>query len=340
MGKSALGVVLIVTADPARAEEDRLALRLFGPGSVLHFTGGAEALDYLHRQGADLVLLDATLRDMDGTRFLGFLRQTPAGRRAPVVMVTAEGGREAILDAVAAGCAGYVLRPYTLGAFRSRIEGVLAADRAEAETSFKVAEAGGMVALGHFEDAVAVFESVVAGEERSRAFFEQGLDLLASGEFGAAADAFRRALRLNELFAEAYAGLAEAYKGLGRERERSRCLARAAGIHAEFDRFEECRRVFVQVLKADPDAANPYNELGIRLRRSGDPPGAVLAYRRALALSPGDANIHVNLAKALLLMGDHLAAGRETRRALAISPGHETGRALYRRLFGREWSGG
>ena len=81
-------------------------------------------------------------------------------------------------------------------------------------------------------------------------------------------------------------------------------LQKAAEVHAQFDRMEEAKNLFIEVLKQDSDAPNPYNTLGVKLRRNGDYPGAVHAYKRAIVLSPKDENIYYNLAKAYYYMGE------------------------------------
>jgi Flp pilus assembly protein TadD len=69
------------------------------------------------------------------------------------------------------------------------------------------------------------------------------------------------------------------------------------------------------VLKLAPDFAPAYGNLGVILRRRGDIPGAIDAYRRALALEPRDPAILGNLA--LLYRG--LGREREAKAALSLA---------------------
>ncbi len=59
----------------------------------------------------DLVLLDVVLPDIDGFDVLLKMRQHPALRTVPVVMVTSKATREAVLTGLARGADGYLTKP-------------------------------------------------------------------------------------------------------------------------------------------------------------------------------------------------------------------------------------
>jgi Flp pilus assembly protein TadD len=69
------------------------------------------------------------------------------------------------------------------------------------------------------------------------------------------------------------------------------------------------------VLKLAPDFAPAYGNLGVILRRRGDVPGAIDAYRRALALAPRDPSILGNLAA----LYNGLGREREAKAALTLA---------------------
>ena len=85
---TAAGLALVVEDDPdTRAS---LGRRLREEGwSVAEAENGRAALARLAEGPADLVLLDLIMPEMDGFEFLDELRRTEAGRRTPVVVVTA-----------------------------------------------------------------------------------------------------------------------------------------------------------------------------------------------------------------------------------------------------------
>ncbi len=78
---------------------------------VVEFESGSAALDGIPGANPDLVLLDISLPEMDGTEVLHRLRDDPAMARLPVVALTAHamaGDREKYL---ALGFNGYVAKP-------------------------------------------------------------------------------------------------------------------------------------------------------------------------------------------------------------------------------------
>ena len=60
----------------------------------------------------DLVLLDVELPDADGFDILFSLRQHPALKNVPVIMLTGKATREAVLKGLATGADGYVTKPF------------------------------------------------------------------------------------------------------------------------------------------------------------------------------------------------------------------------------------
>jgi signal transduction histidine kinase/CheY-like chemotaxis protein len=81
--------VLVVEDDPATREVVRRALERDG-WIVSEAENGRAALESLSRATPDLVVLDLMMPEMDGFEFVAELRRTEAGRRIPVVVVTAK----------------------------------------------------------------------------------------------------------------------------------------------------------------------------------------------------------------------------------------------------------
>jgi two-component system chemotaxis response regulator CheY len=89
---------------------------------VLEAHNGSNALEVLHENTADLILSDWNMPRMSGIEFLRAVRDDDALRELPFVMVTAEGMRENIVEAIQAGANGYIIKPFTPDQLREKIE--------------------------------------------------------------------------------------------------------------------------------------------------------------------------------------------------------------------------
>jgi CheY-like chemotaxis protein len=84
---------------------------LDGQYDLVEYVNGREAVEALRTEPADLVLLDISLPEMDGTEVLRRLRAVPALAKLPVVALTAHamrGDRERYLEL---GFDEYVTKP-------------------------------------------------------------------------------------------------------------------------------------------------------------------------------------------------------------------------------------
>ena len=63
----------------------------------------------------DLVLTDINMPVMDGLKLLSLMKDNPAYREIPVVMVTTEGGEDARRQGMALGAFDYVTKPVQTG---------------------------------------------------------------------------------------------------------------------------------------------------------------------------------------------------------------------------------
>ena len=74
---------------------------------------GAEGLEVAAREQPDVILLDVTMPVMDGVECLGKLKADPALKDIPVVMLTAEAGKENVLKIAKMGVRDYIVKPFT-----------------------------------------------------------------------------------------------------------------------------------------------------------------------------------------------------------------------------------
>ncbi|NPC99060.1 response regulator [Nocardioides sp. zg-DK7169] len=82
--------VLVVDDDDSIREITRIALEVVGGWQVTIASGGREALDLAEERDFDAVLLDVMMPEMDGPTTFAHLRERPATRDLPVVLLTAK----------------------------------------------------------------------------------------------------------------------------------------------------------------------------------------------------------------------------------------------------------
>ncbi len=101
--------VLVVDDDPTQRRLIQAVLEREG-FRVAHADSGRAALDHLASgQPADVVLLDLVMPGLTGQETLADMRQR--GFVQPVIVVTATGGIETVVDAMRAGASDFFVKP-------------------------------------------------------------------------------------------------------------------------------------------------------------------------------------------------------------------------------------
>lgn len=79
---------------------------------ILEAANGVEGLAVAAKENPDLILLDVTMPVMDGVEMLTKLKADPALKPIPVIMLTAEGGRDNVLKIAKIGVRDYLVKPF------------------------------------------------------------------------------------------------------------------------------------------------------------------------------------------------------------------------------------
>ena len=109
--EGSVGRVFVVDDDP---EIRRLLKKLLAPSgyAVEEFESGSSALERIRSEPPDLVLLDLLLPDISGHKVLEEIRQDPATRLLPVVMLTGHATREEKIRATREGVSDFLAKPF------------------------------------------------------------------------------------------------------------------------------------------------------------------------------------------------------------------------------------
>ncbi|MGB9988741.1 response regulator [Pseudoduganella rhizocola] len=79
---------------------------------VIEGTDGSDALAKLNGQKINLVISDVNMPNMDGISFVRELKQRPAYKFTPVIMLTTESQEEKKLQGQAAGAKAWMVKPF------------------------------------------------------------------------------------------------------------------------------------------------------------------------------------------------------------------------------------
>jgi signal transduction histidine kinase len=97
--------------------------RLLEPAwDVATVTNGREALTAAIERPPDLVITDVMMPELDGFGLLRQLREHPASRDVPVMMLSARAGEESRVEGLQAGADDYVIKPFSARELVARVE--------------------------------------------------------------------------------------------------------------------------------------------------------------------------------------------------------------------------
>jgi CheY-like chemotaxis protein len=79
---------------------------------IAEAVNGEEGLVAAAREKPDLIILDITMPVMTGVEMLGKLKEDPALKSIPVIMLTAESGKDNVMQIVKMGVQNYMVKPF------------------------------------------------------------------------------------------------------------------------------------------------------------------------------------------------------------------------------------
>lgn len=80
--------------------------------NIVEADSGSSALSELKSQQVDLILLDVNMPEMTGFELLTTLKKDPKLKHIPIIMITSEGQKKSVLDAIKLGAADYIVKPF------------------------------------------------------------------------------------------------------------------------------------------------------------------------------------------------------------------------------------
>jgi len=118
------GRVLVVDDTPANVRLVSSLLQQDGY-DVLAATNGADAIDIVRGRLPDLVVMDVRMPGVDGVAACRVLKNDPATRLIPIVLVTALQATEDRIHGIEAGADDFVAKPFNVHELRARIRSLI-----------------------------------------------------------------------------------------------------------------------------------------------------------------------------------------------------------------------
>ncbi|RMH05717.1 MAG: response regulator [Nitrospirae bacterium] len=122
MANPILQKVLIVDDDPVSRKKLHRILQRLGIPQIEETNRGDEAFARLQAEPADLVLTDWYMPGLTGLELLHAIRTDERTKHMLVFLVTVEGRRGQILEAIQAGANGYIIKPFSQDSIRQKLE--------------------------------------------------------------------------------------------------------------------------------------------------------------------------------------------------------------------------
>ncbi len=116
----------ILTVDDSTSMRQMVSFTLTGAGhDVVESVDGVQALEIAKTRSFDMVVTDVNMPNMDGISLIKELRNLPAYKFIPILMLTTESGSDKKQEGKAAGATGWIVKPFEPEQLLSTIKKVL-----------------------------------------------------------------------------------------------------------------------------------------------------------------------------------------------------------------------
>jgi two-component system chemotaxis response regulator CheY len=101
------------------------SLKAIGYSEVIEAENGQVGLAKIQTENVEFVITDWSMPVMTGLELVHAIRSNPAIKALPILMVTAVGQKEEIVQAVSAGVNGYIVKPFEAETLHAKMQQVL-----------------------------------------------------------------------------------------------------------------------------------------------------------------------------------------------------------------------
>ena len=116
--------ILVVDDSSTMRRIMKVSLGRCGYTDIEEAENGLEALNQAKTKQYDCVITDWNMPEMDGLELAKNLRTLDNYTKIPIMMVTTEGGKQDIIEALTQGVSSYIVKPFTQDTLQQKMAGL------------------------------------------------------------------------------------------------------------------------------------------------------------------------------------------------------------------------
>lgn len=86
---------------------------------------GLKAWSLLKENNYDIILTDWNMPNMNGLELVKKIRNEGTHTKTPIIMITTEGGKGEVIEALKSGVNNYIVKPFAAEILKEKLDGVL-----------------------------------------------------------------------------------------------------------------------------------------------------------------------------------------------------------------------
>ena len=117
--------ILVVDDSSTMRRILKMTLSKCGFSDVTEASDGKEGLEKCQSDQYDVVLTDWNMPNMDGMEMIVSIRALPGYEETPIMMVTTEGAKDDVIEALTRGANSYIVKPFTPETLKTKMSELL-----------------------------------------------------------------------------------------------------------------------------------------------------------------------------------------------------------------------
>ena len=115
-------LILVVDDSSTMRRIMKLTLKKCGYVNTEEAENGLLGLQKAQEKQYACIISDWNMPEMTGVEMVAELRKIPSYSSIPIMMVTTEGGKEAVVEALTAGVSSFIVKPFTAEVLRKKMD--------------------------------------------------------------------------------------------------------------------------------------------------------------------------------------------------------------------------